>query len=145
MTMHRTERMAALMAEIDNATAAKILRQMVTTVQFVRDHDGPELTTAEEFWIAASRIPEARKIQDQLEAQEWDAEHVNAFMMTEGLNETRANHEFTIVTDRDGVEHKGRNLRGAIQAYKDHKEALAHKAKVAFLAGGWKQEAPAYA
>jgi len=145
MTMHRTERMAALMAEIDNATAAKILRQMVSTVQFVRDHEGPELTTAEEFWIAASHIPEARKIQDQLEAQEWDAEHVNAFMLAEGLNETRANRELTIVTDRDGAEHKGSDLRQAIRAYKDHKEALIRKAQDAFLAGGWKQEAPAHA
>lgn len=140
MTMHRIERMAAVMAEIDNATAAAILRQMVNAVQFVHENNGPELTTAEEFAVAASHVPTARKILDALAEQEWDAEHVDAFMKTEGLNETRANREFTIVTDKDGVEHKGRDLRGAIRAYKDHKEALSVKAKADFIAGGWKNE-----
>jgi hypothetical protein len=140
MTMHPIDRMAAVMAEIDNGTAAAILRQMVTTVQYVHENDGPELTTSTEFWVAASRVPAARKVQDLLEQQEWDAEHVEAFMLAEGLNETRANSRMTIIMDRNGVEHKGHDLRAAIRAYKDHKEALSVKAKADFLAGGWKKE-----
>jgi hypothetical protein len=139
MTMHPIERMAALMAEIDNATAAAILRQMVNTVQYVHENDGPELTTATEFWVAASHVPAARKVQDLLEVQEWDAEHVAAFLRNEELTETRVDFRTTIVTDKSGVEHKGHDQRAAIRAYKDHKEALSKKAKADFLAGGWKK------
>lgn len=142
MTMHRIERMNAILAEVDNATAAAILRKMAETVQFVHENEGPELTVAEEFAVAASHVPAAKKIQDALEQQEWDGPHVDAFMRAEVLNETRANREFTVITDKDGVEHKGRDLRGAIRAYKDHKDAQRKKANDDFLAGGWKQQAP---
>jgi hypothetical protein len=141
VTMHPIDRMAAIMAEIDNATAAQILRQLVNTVQYVHQNDGPELTTAAEFAVAASHVPAARKIQELLEQQEWDTEHVEAFIRDEGLTENRVDFRTTIVTDKNGVEHTGRDLRMAIRAYKDHKEALSVKAKADFLAGGWKKEA----
>jgi hypothetical protein len=138
MTMHPIDRMAAVMAEIDNGTAAAILRQLVDTVLFVHQNDGPELTTAAEFAVAASHVPAARKIQELLEQQEWDTEHVEAFMRNEGLTENRVDHRTTIVTDKNGVDHIGHDLRMAIRAFKDHKEALSVKAKADFLAGGWK-------
>lgn len=123
MTMHPIDRMAAIMAEIDNDTAAQILRQMVS--------DGPELTTATEFLVAASHVAAARKVQDLLEAQEWDDEQVDAFIKTEGLAVDYATWLKTVITGKDGVEHSGHDLRAAIRAYKDHKEAASVKAKAA--------------
>lgn len=68
-TLSRVDKMAGVMAEIGNEDAARILRQMVDTVVWVRDNGGPELTVAEEFIIAASKFERPDDLLKRLEAQ----------------------------------------------------------------------------
>lgn len=84
MTMHRIELMAAAMADLTNDEAAAILRRMVDNVLWV--HEQPEgiheLTVVQEFQVAVSKFERPRRVYDDIVAQAWDENHVQAYMMT---------------------------------------------------------------